>query len=462
VDEGSEEIQVKEVRMIKRLSKMSWMVLVILLSLALVVLPACGGGEEEEEITGYTLTMSSTAGGSVTPATGTHSYPQGTVVDLAANAAAGYRFVSWTGAPVADANDPTTTITMNGDHSIVANFEKVEVPVTTIRAATYFGPTTDQCVMLDAFCNDLEAQSNGALETLRYWGGTLASGGALYEGAAAGTIDIIFTALLYNGGRFPPMDVFALPLGIPSAYVGSHVVQDLYAEYGGKGNFTQFNDTHPLFFSLSAPLVMYTTSAVRTKADLSGKVIRTGTPNNCILTSLGAGTDNRGMPLVWDAVYKGQLNGVMIGCDGYSSWNLHQVAKYCTFPYVAGGDVFLATMSNKCWNSLTPELQAVVNNVAAIYTSKVCTMWTTANANGLQIGKGAGVEFICLSAAERDSWLAALNGCYGTWTNTMIGKGYTNSTIQDWINYTKTRITYWTANQTTSGPAFNFGYPSCS
>ncbi|MGA2670724.1 MAG: hypothetical protein ABSF21_04845 [Dehalococcoidia bacterium] len=74
--------------------------------------------------TNYTLTMSSTAGGSVTPAVGAHNYSAGTVVNLTATADSGYRFVNWTGggADIGNATAATTTITMNADHTVSANF----------------------------------------------------------------------------------------------------------------------------------------------------------------------------------------------------------------------------------------------------------------------------------------------------------------------------------------------------
>jgi len=76
----------------------------------------------------HELVVNSTAGGSVTkPAEGTHTYNEGTVVNLKATPDAGYRFVNWTGnvGTVANVNSAATTITMNGDYSITANFEEV-------------------------------------------------------------------------------------------------------------------------------------------------------------------------------------------------------------------------------------------------------------------------------------------------------------------------------------------------
>lgn len=92
---------------------------VLALSMALV---GCGGGTPT---TTYDLTVTSGTGGSTSPS-GTSSHDDGDVVDLTATADSGYAFVNWTGDTdtVADVNDATTTITMDDDYSITANFEE--------------------------------------------------------------------------------------------------------------------------------------------------------------------------------------------------------------------------------------------------------------------------------------------------------------------------------------------------
>jgi hypothetical protein len=74
----------------------------------------------------YDLTISSTAGGSTTPSEGIHTYDAGTVVDLVAVATPGsdYYFDEWTGdiGTIANVNAASTTITMNNNYSITANF----------------------------------------------------------------------------------------------------------------------------------------------------------------------------------------------------------------------------------------------------------------------------------------------------------------------------------------------------
>ena len=74
------------------------------------------------------LTSSSGDGGNVTtPGEGVNSYSHGTVVDLVATSDLNYHFVSWTGTAVdagkvASPTSATTTVTMDADYTVVANF----------------------------------------------------------------------------------------------------------------------------------------------------------------------------------------------------------------------------------------------------------------------------------------------------------------------------------------------------
>src|SRR4030043_1005643 len=99
----------------------------------------CGGnvsGNSES----YTLTISSTSGGSVTePGEGTFTYNATAVVNLTAEADEGHYFVGWTGDAdaIGNVNATVTTITMEDNYSVTANFLGVEAGHVGIKAGDW-------------------------------------------------------------------------------------------------------------------------------------------------------------------------------------------------------------------------------------------------------------------------------------------------------------------------------------
>jgi uncharacterized repeat protein (TIGR02543 family) len=93
----------------------------------------------------HSLTTISTEGGSVTtPGEGTFTYDEGEVTNLVAEADEGYQFENWTGdvGTIADVNAATTTITMQGDYTITANFGIPPVQYNLTISSTFHGSVT--------------------------------------------------------------------------------------------------------------------------------------------------------------------------------------------------------------------------------------------------------------------------------------------------------------------------------
>ena len=85
-------------------------------------------GPATETITQYTITVSSTTGGSVSTPGGT--YNSGAIVTVTATPEEGYRFTGWTGS---SSTEPTLSITLNQNQSLVANFERIYELESTIQ-----------------------------------------------------------------------------------------------------------------------------------------------------------------------------------------------------------------------------------------------------------------------------------------------------------------------------------------
>ena len=100
----------------------------LLLSVLFVVSCSSSAEEEPAPVIKYTLTTSANpaTGGTISPASGQHI--EGATVNITATPAAEYVFSSWTGAT---GTTTTTSIVMNSNKTVTANFVKKKYALTT-------------------------------------------------------------------------------------------------------------------------------------------------------------------------------------------------------------------------------------------------------------------------------------------------------------------------------------------
>ncbi|MBS3816544.1 MAG: hypothetical protein KGY76_03155 [Candidatus Thermoplasmatota archaeon] len=126
----------------------------------------------------YELTISSTSGGNVSdPGEGSFTYSGDTEVSLQAVADSGYQFVEWTGdnGTVQDTKADTTTITMNDNYSITAEFEEVsgvtyDLTISSTSGGTVIEPGENTFTYSEGTEVDLEAVADLGYEFVEWTG----------------------------------------------------------------------------------------------------------------------------------------------------------------------------------------------------------------------------------------------------------------------------------------------------
>jgi hypothetical protein len=96
------------------MKKIGNIIFISLMSILLVFAIGCNGNGQ------YSLTINTRGQGATT---GSGNYDKGQTAQITATASSGWQFVTWTGGPVNDYTAKVTTIDMNSNYTITANFE---------------------------------------------------------------------------------------------------------------------------------------------------------------------------------------------------------------------------------------------------------------------------------------------------------------------------------------------------
>ncbi|MFG6176864.1 TRAP transporter substrate-binding protein [Halomonas sp. THAF12] len=231
---------------------------------------------------------------------------------------------------------------------------------TTLRMAHFWpGASGINQDIFEAWAETVEEESGGELRVEMYPSGTLAKPDAIYEAAANGIADIGATAQGYTAGRFPLSQVVELPGVADNATQGACVLQTLYDE----GHLdAEYEDTRPLFMFTTGPGGIHTIDTdVQVPSDLDGLRIRRPTAvAGEMLENMGATPVGMPAPDIYTAMQRGVIDGLSFPWEGLKGFRINELVSHHTeVPFYTL--IFVATMSQRTYDRLSPEQQAVID-----------------------------------------------------------------------------------------------------
>jgi TRAP-type transport system periplasmic protein len=270
----------------------------------------------------------------------------------------------------------------------------------------YLPPTHVASKISAEWCQEVEKRTKGEVKVTHYPGGQLLKGPEVFEGVVNGIADIGFTNLAYTRGRFPEMEICDLPLGMPSGWVSTYVVNKFYQKYKPK----EFDKVKVLYFAGSGPnLISTTQKSVHTLADLKGQTLRATGRVADTAEALGATSRPIAIGETYEAVKRNVISGVMLPLETMKSFRLGELLKFCTTDWQVGNIyTFYAVMNKSKWDKLPANIKKIIDEVNQEFIDKSAVGWNDIDRTGAQFFKSKGGKFISIPQDEAGQWNKAV------------------------------------------------------
>jgi TRAP-type C4-dicarboxylate transport system substrate-binding protein len=275
-------------------------------------------------------------------------------------------------------------------------------------------------LLAEQWCREVEKRTNGAVKIAYFPGGTLTPAAQTYDGVVKGIADIGFSCFAYTRGKFPLTEVIDLPLGYKNGITPTRLVNAYYAKFKPK----ELDEVKVLFLHAHGPGLLHTKKPVYKLEDVKGMKIRATGLASKIVTALGGAPVGTTQPETYDALRTGVADGAMSPIEALQGFKWGEVVKYTTLDYAAGYSTGMFIVMNKAkWNSLSPDVQKVFDQVSAEWIEKQGALWDQIEEEGREYILKRGNKIIPLPAQENARWEAKVKPLLDDYVKTTKAKG---------------------------------------
>ena len=272
------------------------------------------------------------------------------------------------------------------------------------------------------FTKEVEEKSKGRVKITIFPGEALGKARDHYDMVTTGVTDIAFVIPAYTAGRFPLSSVMELPFLVPGSKVGSRAAWELAT----KGYFSkEYPGAKMLSFWTTGPgQIFMIKKPARTLDDIKGVRLRSpGPQQTALLRDLGISPLTLPISELYEAMQRGMADGAVAPLSTIVDFKLYEVVKYYTVANLYATTMSLA-MNQKAWNSLSPDLQKIVEDAAGAKMSAAAgTSYDLYDQKGIEAGKKANGQIYTLPADERKRWAEKTKGLNDKWVSDMEAKG---------------------------------------
>jgi TRAP-type C4-dicarboxylate transport system substrate-binding protein len=316
-----------------------------------------------------------------------------------------------------------------------------------LKFAMFFPPVSQQAKLWEEYCKEVEKQTGGTVKISYYAGGTLLGPDRVADGTRDGVTDIGLFQILYHPGKFPVSEAATVP-GYPTAWVGTHVVDDFWREFKPK----ELDRFHVLTAATHGPMIIWSQGPIQKLEDLKGKRLRVQGLAADIVTRLGGTPLNLPAGDIYDAMMRGLLDGTIFPFETARTWRLAEVSKYVIDAgSIFNFGIFYTVMNKSKWDGLPKDIQTIIDKVSREWVERSARMWNQNDVEGAELARSRELKFMQLSAEERARWMKAVQPVIDQYVKDMTGRGFPEKEVKGYLDYVKARTDYWLKKQIESG-----------
>jgi TRAP-type C4-dicarboxylate transport system substrate-binding protein len=127
----------------------------------------------------------------------------------------------------------------------------------------------------------------------------------------------------------------------------------------------------------------------------------------------------------YDALRKGIVEGVVAAWDALETLKWGEILPYTTVSYYAAvGAPGFVVMNKSKWETLTPELQQMVDEMSEEYAEKLSMLWDEKDRNTIKKWTAKGHVSIVLSKEEEVRWQKAVLPLYESFVKEKSARGF--------------------------------------
>jgi TRAP-type C4-dicarboxylate transport system substrate-binding protein len=316
---------------------------------------------------------------------------------------------------------------------LAAAFAVPAAAQTVIKVHSFSSPQApDQALHLFPWAERVSKASGGKLKIEVYPSMQLGGKPAdLPQQLEDGVVDVIFHLPGFSPGRFPGMEGTELPFTNVGVSAGQSPAVFEWASRWLKDN--EFKGIRILSIHATDPSILHTREKpIRSLDDFKGVKLRV--PGRFVgeaAKALGATPVGIPLPGVYEALARGQVDGMFINWAIIPSYRFQEVTKHHLETPIYQS-ALMTLMSERSYGKLAPELRrAIDDNSGLEYTKQIGKVWDGLTESARKTVRDAGNNLYGLSDQERRRWAEAVRPAYRLWVEEMNKRGLPGQKMLD-------------------------------